>query len=435
MEKTKHRFTDRLTEQIMKISEPLAKLSQLPSVASIQDGLVACMPILIVGSIFLILYVLGSPVVGSSGKALLPFLTPLADKFVWVNSLTLGFMGLYCSISIPVSYGEKTGKLDAKTAALLGITTFLLFTLSGNDEAGGISVTAFSASGLFVCIVTSLVSAKLYIVLLEKNIRISMPDSVPPNIGNAFTSLIPYGVCFTLAWLIRSVLDFDMVTWLMGALSPLVSGSDNVFTFVILIFLSMLLWSVGLHGDNMLLSFMTPFGTIWLNENVEALAAGASVYELPHVLAGFGSTGLTRLVVWTAGVWPLVIFMILSKVKYLKALGWASLPSAVFTIVEPVIFGLPLALNPFLIVPFLLSTTISAAVGYFLMATPLFGKFYAMVPWATPPFILGPVGTGDIKTALIPFISLAIGVVIYLPFWRQYEKECMLKESEDHIAA
>lgn len=176
---------------------------------------------------------------------------------------------------------------------------------------------------------------------------------------------------------------------------------------------------------------MTPFGTIWLNENVEALAAGASVYELPHVLAGFGSTGLTRLVVWTAGVWPLVLFMILSKVKYLKALGWASLPSAVFTIVEPVIFGLPLALNPFLIVPFLLSTTISAAVGYFLMATPLFGKFYAMVPWATPPFILGPVGTGDIKTALIPFISMAIGVVIYLPFWRQYEKECMLKESEE----
>lgn len=146
MEKTKQGFIDKLTEQVMKISEPLAKLSGLPSIAAIQDGLVACMPILITGSIFLILYVLGSPVVGSSGKALLPFLTPYADKFAWVNSLTLGFMGLYCSISIPVSYGEKTGKLDTKTAALLGITTFLLFTLSGNDEAGGISVAAFSAS-------------------------------------------------------------------------------------------------------------------------------------------------------------------------------------------------------------------------------------------------------------------------------------------------
>ena len=88
----------------------------------------------------------------------------------------------------------------------------------------------------------------------------------------------------------------------MGVLSPLVSGSDNVFTFVFLVFLSMLLWSVGLHGDNMLLTFMTPFGAIWLNENVEALAAGTSVYGLPHVLAGFGSTGLIRLTVWTAGV-------------------------------------------------------------------------------------------------------------------------------------
>ena len=42
MEKTKQGFIDKLTEQVMKISEPLAKLSGLPSIAAIQDGLVAC---------------------------------------------------------------------------------------------------------------------------------------------------------------------------------------------------------------------------------------------------------------------------------------------------------------------------------------------------------------------------------------------------------
>ena len=54
------------------------------------------------------------------------------------------------------------------------------------------------------------------------------------------------------------------------------------------------------------------------------------------------------------------------------------------------------------------------------MSTPFFGKFYAMVPWATPPFLLGPLGTGDLKTIIIPIISFFIGLVIYLPFWRAY---------------
>lgn len=426
----KKSFMDRATDVAMKISSPLGKFADLPAIASIQNGLVSIMPVIIVGSLFLILYVLGSPSVGTSGKALLPFLTPLADKFVWVNSVTLGFMALYCSISIPASYAEITGKIDVKTAALLGVATFLIFTLSGFDEVGGITVVPFSASGLFVCILTSILSVKTFIFLIGKDIRIKLPASVPSNIGNAFTALIPYAVCFTTAWVVRTLLNFDMVSWLMGVLAPFIKGSDNVFTAIIVTGVTNLLWSVGLHGDNMFQTFFTPFGTIWMEENAAALTAGSSVYELPHVLATLGSSGLLRLTNWTAGVWPLVFFMLRSKVKYLKALGWASLPSAIFTIVEPVVFGLPLALNPFLIIPFLVSTIISVSAGYLLMATQFFGKFFAMIPWATPPFLLGPLGTGDIKTAIIPFISFLIGVIIYYPFWKQFEKDCLKKEQE-----
>lgn len=428
--KNKKSLMDRATDVAMKISSPLGKLAELPTIASIQNGLVSIMPIIIVGSIFLILYVLGSPGVGTSGKALLPFLTPLADKFSWVNSLTLGFMALYCSISIPASYAEITGKIDVKTASLLGLATFLLFTLSGLDEAGGITVLPFSASGLFVCILTSILSVKIFIFLIDKDIRIKLPSSVPPNIGNAFTALIPYAVCFTIAWAIRTLLNFDMVSWLMAVLAPFIKGSDNVFTAMIITAISNLLWSVGLHGDNMFLTLFTPFGTIWMEENAAALMAGSSVYDLPNVLATLGQSGLMRMTNWSAGVWPLIFFMIRSKVKYLKALGWACLPSAIFTIVEPVVFGLPLALNPFLIVPFLISTVVSVGVGYLMMATQFFGKFFAMIPWATPPFLLGPLGTGDIKTAIIPFVSMLIGTVIYYPFWKQFEKDCLRKEQE-----
>lgn len=103
--------------------------------------------------------------------------------------------------------------------------------------------------------------------------------------------------------------------------------------------------------------------------------------------------------------------MLLSKRKEHKTIGPTSLAPGIFTIVEPVIYGLPLALNPYLIVPFILSGTIANGVGYLLMSSDLFGKFYALVPWATPPFLLGPIGTGDWKTILIVVISFIIGFV------------------------
>lgn len=427
---TNKSLMEKVTDAVLKFSAPLAKLAEMPAVASVQNGLIGTVPIIIIGSIFLVLGVLGSPVIGTSGKALLPFLAPIADKLSWMNSLTMGMMALYASVSIPASYADITQKIDGKSASLLGLAAFLIFNIEGYSADGGISVAALGASGLFVCILTSILSVKLYIFLVEKHITIRMPEQVPPNVGTAFTALIPYAACFTLAWLIRTVFNFDMVTWLNSVLAPLISSSENVFTFTAAAFIVAILWSVGLHGDNMFVVLFFPFGAVWMEENAAAVAAGVSVTQLPHVLAGFGNTGLLRMTFWTAGVWPLVLLLLLSKVKYLRTMGKAFLPASVFGIVEPVVFGLPLALNPFLILPFIVSATLGSTVGYLLMSTNFFGKFFAMVPWATPAPILGPLGTGDWKTALIPFIAMAIGIVIYLPFWRLYEKDCMKKELE-----
>ncbi|MBL1230034.1 PTS sugar transporter subunit IIC [Enterococcus sp. BWB1-3] len=412
---------DKVADFTMKISGPLGKFANLDSISSIVNGLTAVMPIIMIGSIFLILYVLGSPDIGTSGKALIPFLAPLAGKFAWMNSLTLGFMTLYCSAAIPFSYAERKN-VNTKNSMLMGLATFIIFTIGGLDESGGILVESFSATGLFACIITSLVSVRIYKFCLDHHITIKMPSSVPPNVGNAFGALIPYTVSFSLAWLVRTAFNFDFVSFLTTLLEPVISGSDSVWTAIIAAFIPLLLWSIGLHGDNMFLTLFTPFGLMWIDQNAAALASGTPANELPHVLAGLGQTGLMRLTVWTAAVWPLIFLMIISKNKFLKTLGWTTIGPGIFTIVEPVIYGLPLALNPYLMIPFVLSGTISTGVSYLLMASPLLGKFYALIPWATPPFLLGPLGTGDWKTLIIPVISFLIGLAVYLPFWKVYVK-------------
>lgn len=240
------------------------------------------------------------------------------------------------------------------------------------------------------------------------------------------------GVC----WFIRTLLIIDVVAVLMGLLTPLVAGADNIFVATGSTFLAQLLWAVGLHGDNMFLVNFTPFGLMWIEENAAALAQGTSIYELPHILGGLGAGGgLQRMMIWTAAAWPSIFLMLTSKVKYHKTLGLACLPPAIFTVVEPVVFGLPLALNPYLMIPFILSATVSMAVGYGLTMVGFFGRFFAALPWATPPFLLGPLGTGDIKTVLLPALAFVIGLVIYLPFWRAYEKHCLDEEAESEVEA
>lgn len=419
----------KISNSVQKMSGPMVKFSNLKSISSIVNGIMGTLPVILTGAIFMILYVLGSPSVGTSGKALLPFLSPLASKFLWMNTLTLSFMSLYASFTIAYNYGKKLNQ-SGLNSGIIGLMTFLVLVLGGLDKNGGIPIVAFSSSGLFVAIITSIFSVRILWLFEKYNIVIKMPSSVPPAIGNSFSALLPFIASAIIAWLIRDILNFDIVKWLNTILQPLVNQTENVWVAMLIVFITLLLWSCGLHGDGMFMTLFAPFGLQWLEMNSNLVAKGIAPEHLPHVLAGLGQTGLIRMTVWTSAVWPLILLMLISKNKFLKTLGITSLVPGIFTIVEPVVYGLPIALNPYLLIPFIFSGTISTGIGYLLMSMPWMGKFFASIPWATPPFLLGPLGTGDWKTIIIVIISFGIGLVCYLPFWPMFVKSLNSQQNQ-----
>lgn len=425
----KENFITKISNSVQKMSGPMAKFSNLKSISSIVNGIMGTLPVILTGAIFMILYVLGSPSVGTSGKALLPFLSPLASKFLWMNTLTLSFMSLYASFTIAYNYGKKLNQ-NGLNSGIIGLMTFLVLVLGGLDKNGGIPIVAFSSSGLFVAIITSIFSVRILWLFEKYNIVIKMPSSVPPTIGNSFSALLPFIASAIIAWLIRDILNFDIVKWLNTILQPLVNKTENVWVAMLIVFITLLLWSCGLHGDGMFMTLFTPFGLQWLEMNSNLVAKGIAPEHLPHILAGLGQTGLIRMTVWTSAVWPLILLMLISKNKFLKTLGITSLVPGIFTIVEPVVYGLPIDLNPYLLIPFIFSGTISTGIGYLLMSMPWMGKFFASIPWATPPFLLGPLGTGDWKTIIIVIISFGIGLVCYLPFWPMFVKSLNSQQNQ-----
>ncbi|WOO88409.1 PTS transporter subunit EIIC [Mollicutes bacterium LVI A0078] len=420
-----NKISDKINNWIMKISEPLIKFSELDSISAIQEALVACVPIIVIGSFFLIFGVLGSPSIGASGESTLKFLEPYSANFFGMNDLLMNFLALYVGVALALTYSKKKG-IDPISGVLLGISFFFVFNI-GAVEDGMISVANFSATGLFSTMVTTIVALNIYQFLVNKNITIRLPKEVPPNVGAAFTSLVPYLLVLTIAWIIRSLLDIDIVALSTTFLTPYLDAADNIFSYTFREFMTNLLWAVGLHGDNMFAApIFSPFETMWLADNAQAVQNGVAGTDLPHIMT---YNGIDRMTNWTATVWPLIFLMIRSDIKHLKALGWACLPSAMFTIVEPVIFGLPLALNPFLLLPYLLISVVTAIISYLSFSLELINRFYISLPWATPPFILGPVGTGgDFRTIILIIILFVIGLVIYTPFFRKYEEHLRSKQ-------
>lgn len=438
--KNKKDFFESVSDLTMKIAEPIAAFTEKPWISAIRNGMVATMPLLIIGSFFLVLAALGRPWIGGTGLPLLPFLAPYSEDILNLFRFTMGFVGLYVVVAIAMSYAAML-KINEMTAGLLALATFFLMTLDSTtltgtvkDAAGiaiefsigGIRIGSFGAAGMFAAIIVALSSVKIYKFIVDKKMTIRMPEGVPPNIGNAFTALIPYTAIFALAWVIRTLLNFDLPVWLTTILQPVFHTADNIVMFTLRMTLGNLFWFFGLHGDMMLAPVVNPFIVAWMAENSAAMAAGL---PLPFIWV----EPLMRMSGWTATVWPLMILMFMSKVRHHRTLALTALPAGIFTIIEPIMFGLPLALNPILMVPFLLSTVVSSIVTYGAVLIGFVDRFFALLPWATPPFILGPAASGDIMWVVVVALNVVIGFVIFYPFFKVFERAELKRIEEKRI--
>lgn len=290
-----------------------------------------------------------------------------------------------------------------------------------------ISVGNFGAMGMFVAMVTVFVVGYIYRLCIDKNLVIKMPEGVPPGISNAFSALIPFAISYFICWFVRTMMGFDLAQLFVDIFQPIFSASDNIILFTFRVFIALLFWSVGVHGDNILGGIIDPVKLVWISNNAEAAKNGVALTELPHIW----TTGLERSIMYVAALWGLAFWMYFSRHKATRLLAVASTPSTIFGIIEPVVFGLPVILNPILMIPWVLSGTISAFIGYGLMSMGFINRFFVELPWATPAPIIAVVGTGgDWKALLVVLQAFLVGIVVYYPFFRALEKQTDLEEAE-----
>ena len=402
---------------------------------AIRDALIGMIAITIIGSFAVLFNNLGQ-IIKPYGRMMESLFGPAWTTLggdIWFG--TFAFMTIFAvfgiSYKLARSYGDEGFEAMLVSAAcfflLLPQTGMVTLAVDGNEVTGGawgfVSVNYFNATALFTGIAVALIATEVFIRLSRiKFLVIKMPDGVPPAVGQSFAKLIPgmFTILFFAIFclIFRKLSDGQILNdWLSSVIvAPLQGAVDSLPFAILLVFLVHILWMVGLHGPNILGGITTPLFESSGIKNIDLCAQGVTDLGQYGVLAGSFLDAFVYLGGSGATMGLIIAMIVVGRKRYKQMLALGGAPG-VFQINEPLLFGLPIVLNPIWLVPFVLGPVITTVISYIAVSTGLVFPVVAKIPWVTPPIIGGFLATGGhVSGAVLSAINLAISTAIYLPF-------------------
>ncbi|MBB6622881.1 PTS cellobiose transporter subunit IIC [Clostridium gasigenes] len=431
------KFLSYLEEKLLPIA---SKLNNQRHLTAIREGVMLSLPCIMIGSVFLVLGCLPIPGYGDFMAGI--FGASWLEKLLYPLGATMDLVAIFVTMGVAYSL-SKAYKLDAITGTVIALSCYfvvtpfqVLFTAEGETVAhtvkNVIPKAQMGASGMFVAMIVAMICIEIYRFIIKKNIIIKMPEGVPPAVVRSFMAIIPAFVCIVVFWLLRLGIEntsfgsvhniiFQILAKPLGAIGGSLGGA------IVAIILVQLLWVLGIHGGSIVIVLMRP---IWLDlmvQNTQAFQAGQPI---PHIVTDqfinifvfIGGAGVTISLV--------ILMAFLSKSKQLKSLGKLSIGPGIFNINEPVIFGMPLVMNPIMAIPFILAPVVVAIVSYFAMSSGLVAKPVVFVDWTMIPILGGYIATGGkLSGAVLQLVNILLAMGIYYPFFKLWDKKKVEEEN------
>ncbi len=409
-----------------KLLSVAAKISTQKQLVAIRDAFIGIMPVTMAGSIAVLLNVFLRDLPTAAGwDGFVTAMTPIisVNGNVWWGTIAILSMVFVFALGYCLCNSYDVNPLAGGVVAFASFVAITPQAITVTSEAGeqigawgNISWAYTNSAGLFTAMLVGLVSSMIFVKLTQKNIIIQLPDSVPPAVNKAFAAIIPGTIAIyiwgTIAYLCTQFLQTSVNDLIMKYVqTPFLNLSQGYGAVLITTVAVSLFWFLGLHGTNVLAPALDGIYVPALLANAEAVEAGK---EIPYIwtrgsfdaFAWMGGAGCTLALI--------IAILILSKVEGERAVAKVAAPMGVFNINEPVMFGIPIVLNPIYVIPFTLVPTILVTIGYVVTAIGLVPPVIAQIPWVIPPVLYAFLATGgSIMAALVALINLVIGVVIW----------------------
>lgn len=418
------------------------KISRNIYLVAIKDGFLSNMPIVLFSSLFLLLSTLPAYV----GIAL-P--SEVLDFFNKIYAYTMGLLGIMVagttasslakSMNRRMPSGKSLNPTSCMVCAMCGM--FLLSVTNDVVSIGGVDTPVFETGymgtkGFIAAFVSAFLTVNIYKVCISHNVTIKLPKEVPGSIAQSFRDIFAFGfsilACAVIDLASRKLLAVPFANLVSALISPLFSAVDTYPGMALIEGAVALFQFMGIHGASVV---MTPINAALYDNtvtNLQVFQAGghpsiALALDFTNFIGGLGGSGCTFIV-------PIILIMFMRS-KQLKAMGKASIIPVIFGVNEPVLFGMPIVLNPYMFVPFLAAPMVNALIGkFFIDVIGMNAPMYTM-PWALP----GPIGafltTGlDVRSLVLIAVLLVVDFVIYYPFCKAYDHQLCLEESAKEAA-
>ncbi|WP_304677130.1 PTS sugar transporter subunit IIC [uncultured Lactobacillus sp.] len=430
------------------ILPPVMKFVNTKAIQALRDGMLLSLPFIMVGSVFLLLASFPVPAAADWMNK-----TGLTHFWNQAYGASFGIVAIFAVVGIAYTWA-KNEHVDPLPAGMTAFVGFLIImnpttpVMDGSKTVisaakaptlltGFIDRTWLGGQGMIAAIIIGMVTGWIYSWFIKKKITIKLPDQVPPAVAGSFVALIPAAV-LTCLWL-AVYAGFDklagttMTEWIYHTIqTPLQGLSDSFGGILVMTILVPFFWFFGVHGSTLVGGIVGPILSANALQNAEIFKKYGYV-DAAHgghiVIQGLFDQFST---VTGAGMTlGLVVFMtFFARSQQMKGIGKLALIPGIFNINEPVLFGVPLVLNPVLALPFFLMPPLSAGSTYLLIKAGILPYLNGVqVPWTTPPVISGFL-IGGWKVAVWQAIILIISFLIYLPFARKYDTVLYMQEQE-----
>lgn len=424
-----------MNKKLESIFMPLAEaIGRNKYLMSIRDGFLVSTPLLIIGSLFLLV-----------GNFPIQAWTDFIAEQGWAGfigkpaSATFDIMAVLATLGIAYAFAGRMNvdKIFGAATALVSWFTVMPFTISTTLESGetlsvsGIPFDWVGSKGIFIGIACAFLSVHIYAWVNSKGWVIKMPEGVPPTVEQSFSALIPAGVTiivfFAVNWIFALTpygSAFQFVFEILQA--PLLSLGNTLGAMVIAYIFLHFFWFFGVNGGSVVGAVFNPILQTLAAENAQALQAGKDIpniisQQFQDLFATFGGCGSTLSL--------LIAMLLFCKSKRVTELAKLSLVPGIFGINEPIVFGLPIVLNPTILIPFVLVPTVNIVISYLVMSMGLVPYCNGIqLPWTTPVIISGFLST-NWAGAVLQAILLVLGVFIYLPFIKMIDKQYLQEEA------
>ena len=423
-----------------RVLTPLAKIiGENKYLIAIRDGFLISTPLLIVGSFFLLIAnfpipnwnEIVSPILGDNWQSLVS--VPASASF--------DIMTILAVVGIAYSLGRQLN-IDAIQSGALALVSFFIltpfstpFTPENSTEVydvASLPLKWMGSSGLFLGMIIALVSTRIFAAIINRGWTIKMPEGVPPTVVKSFEALIPSFVVvfimFGVNWLVSLTSYGNLQEVIFKFLqTPLLSLGNTLGAMIVAYLFLHFFWFFGINGSSVVGAVFNPVLRALSVENMQANIEG---HQIPNIITGqfqdmfatFGGGGSTL---------SLVIVMVLfCRSQRIKKLSQLSLVPSIFGINEPIIFGLPIVLNPIILIPFALVPTINIIISYFAMKWGLVAYTNGLqLPWTVPPIISGFLVSGW-QASVLQALLIILGMFVYYPFIKVMDDQYLREEKE-----